>query len=126
MVDRFSRRTIVHSVKASTTPRHVLTVTEAREAAPRLAREFRDKGIAGGVVFFGSHRRPDAAIVPGELLEVLEPFLEDLVIAQRVRVRAAEGSEALSLAELDAAVGFDTDEVELATTELRRELGLGT
>lgn len=57
---------------------------------------------------------------------MLEPFLEDLVIAQRVRIRAAEGGEALSLAELDAAVGFDTGEVELATIELRGELGLGT
>lgn len=115
--------TVVY-VKMSPAPRNVLTVTEAREAAPGLAREFRDKGIAGGIVFFGSHRRPDAAIVPGELLEALEPYLEDLVIAQRVRIRAVEGSEAITLDELDEAVGFDADEVELAAKELREELGL--
>lgn len=111
-------------MKSSAAPRNVLTVTEAREAAPSLARKFRDEGLAGGVVFFGSHRRPDAAIVPGELLEALEPYLEDLVIAQRVRARAAEGGEAITLDELDEALGFDAEEVELAATELREELGL--
>ena len=112
------------SVKTPNSPRNVLTVTEAREAAPGIAREFRDKGIAGGVVFFGSHRRPDAAIVPGVLLEALEPYLEDLVIAHRVRTRATEVGEALTLDELDEAVGFDTEDVELAAKELREELGL--
>lgn len=109
---------------ASTVPRNVLTVTEAREAAPGLAREFRDKGIAGGVVFFGSHRRPDAAIVPGALLEALEPYLEDLVIAERVRGRSDDDGETMTLAELDEAVGFNAEEVGLAAKELREEFGL--
>ena len=40
-----------------------------------------------GSVLFGSRRRPEAAIVPYELIELLDAVIEDLVIAARVRER---------------------------------------
>lgn len=103
----------------------VLSVSEARAAAPAIARRFRTEGITGEVVFFGSHRRPDAAIVPAALLEALGPFLEDLIIAEKVRARAAADSgDRTSLAELDRALGLSEADVADEADRVALELGL--
>lgn len=71
---------------------------------------FREAGAAAGIVVFGSHRRPEAAVIPYELVELLDPVIEDLVIAQRVRDRLAEddGSR-LTLDQVADRLGVDLD-----------------
>jgi hypothetical protein len=109
----------------SFSPSRVLTTTEAREAAPALAQRFHEEGVEAGIVFYGPHRRPDAAIVPAALLEALAPYLEDLAVANEVRRRREEDTgERLSLAELDAKHGFTPEAVADEAAALRRELGL--
>lgn len=71
-------------------PTEVLPTSEARRLLTSITADFREHGAASGPVLFGSHRRPEAAIVPYELLELLDPVIEDLVIAARVRERLAE------------------------------------
>jgi hypothetical protein len=71
-------------------PTEVLPTSEARRLLTSIAAGFREHGAASGPVLFGSHRRPEAAIVPYELLELLDPVVEDLVIAARVRERLAD------------------------------------
>ncbi len=104
----------------------VLSTTEAREAIPGLARRFRQEGLAADIVFFGPHRRPAGEIVPVELLEALAPYLEDLVVAHRVRERLADhAGERVSLDELDERLGFTRDKIAAQAAILRREGGLG-
>ena len=69
-------------------PTEVLGVAEVRRRLPAIARNFRDHADTG-VVYFGSYNRPDAAIVPIELLELLALFVEDAEIAERVQARTA-------------------------------------
>jgi hypothetical protein len=108
------------STVADFTPNRVLTTTEAREAAPQLAQRFHDEGVSAGVVFFGPHRRPDAAIVPAALLELLAPYLEDLVAAEVIRERRLQDdAERLTLAELDERHGFDSASVAAEMEFLR-------
>ncbi len=106
-------------------PTKVLTTTEARESAPELARRFREQGIDSEIVYFGPHRRPDAAIVPAALLEALGPYLEDLIVAERVRARlAADDGSRVSLVEYDRARGRTAIDLEPDVAAMRRELGL--
>ena len=103
----------------------VLTTTEAREAIPSIARRCHDQGIAAGIVFYGPQRRPEAAIIPVALLEALAPYLEDVVLAETLRLRRAEDSGVRhTLDELDDIHGFDQADVETAKEQLRRDLGL--
>ena len=105
----------------------VLTTTEAREAMPSIAKQCHDEGINAGIVFYGPQRRPEAAIIPVALLEALAPYLEDVVLAETLRLRKAEDSgERYTLDELDAAHGFDHADVEEAKDQLRRDLGLSS
>lgn len=69
-------------------PTEVLGVAEVRRQLPAIARNFRDHADTG-VVYFGSYNRPDAAIVPIELLQLLASFVEDAEIAERVQARTA-------------------------------------
>ena len=75
----------------ATRPRttEVLPTSEARAQLTRITAQFRAHGAACGPVLFGSHRVPEAALVPYELVELLDPIIEDLVIAARVRERRA-------------------------------------
>ena len=69
-------------------PTEVLGVAEVRRRLPAIARNFRDH-VDTGFVYFGSYNRPDAAIVPIELLELLASFIEDAEIAERVQACTA-------------------------------------
>ena len=71
-------------------PTEVLPTSEARKLLTAITAEFREHGTASGPVLFGSRRRPEAAIIPYELVELLDPIIEDLVIAARVRERLAD------------------------------------
>jgi antitoxin StbD len=104
-------------------PGRVLTTTEAREAAPQLAQRFHAEGVNAGIVFFGPHRRPDAAIVPAALLELLAPYLEDVVAAEVIRERRLHDTgDRLTLAQLDARHGIDSESVAAEMEFLRRSL----
>ncbi|MCU1350903.1 MAG: hypothetical protein JWM05_112, partial [Acidimicrobiales bacterium] len=71
---------------------------------------FREQGAAAGIVIFGNRRVPEAAVVPYELVELLDPIIEDLVIAARVRERlAADEGERFSLEDVAAEFGIDLD-----------------
>lgn len=71
------------------TPIEVLPTSEARALLTSITRQFREHGAACGPVLFGSHRVPEAAVIPYELVELLDPIIEDLVIAARIRERRA-------------------------------------
>jgi hypothetical protein len=104
---------------------NVLTTTEAREAIPRIAQRCHDQGIGAGIVFYGPQRRAEAAIIPIALLEALAPYLEDVVLAETLRLRKADDTGVrYTLDELDAEHGFVRAEVETAKEQLRRDLGL--
>lgn len=71
---------------------------------------FREQGVAAGIVVFGNRRVPEAAVVPYELVELLDPIIEDLVIAARVRERLAnDDGERFSLDAVAAELGIDLD-----------------
>ena len=69
-------------------PRKVLPTSEARSTLTGITAAFRASGAAAGIVVYGDHRKPEAAIVPYELIELLDPIIEDLVILARVAERA--------------------------------------
>lgn len=84
----------------------VLASGDARTALPDALRRFRSQGLAAEPIVFGSHRRPEAVVIPFELYARLLPVIEDLEIAQLVRERAAAGAS-VPLADVAAAVGLD-------------------
>jgi antitoxin StbD len=112
---------------SSFAPTRVLTTTEAREAMPGIAQRFHQEGLGSEIVFYGAHRRAEAAIVPVALLEALAPYLEDLVLAETLRARRSEDTGIrYTLDELDDVLEFDRDAVASAKAQLARDLGLGS
>lgn len=92
-------------------PAEVLPTSEARNSLTTITAEFREHGAASGLVVFGSHRRPEAAVVPYELIELLDPVIEDLVVAARVRERLTEDDGTrYTLDEVAAEFGLTLDE----------------
>lgn len=73
-------------------PRHVWTSAAARKGLPTILKRFREDGIDAQPVVFGSHRKPEAAVIPFELYERIEAIVEDHQIAQIIRDRSADGS----------------------------------
>lgn len=55
----------------------IASTSEVRERLPSIARTFRERGAAAAPVCFGSHRRPEAVILPAALFERLLPYLQD-------------------------------------------------
>lgn len=89
-------------------PTEVLPTSEARRLLTTITAQFRERGAASGPVLFGSRRRPEAAIVPYELIELLDPLIEDMVVAARVRERmAADTGARYSLEEVAAEFGLE-------------------
>lgn len=85
----------------------VLPTSEARKNLTSITKAFRT-GASVAPVLFGSHRKPEAAIVSYELLQMLDPIIEDLVIAARVKARLAEDDGTRhSLEEVEARLGLD-------------------
>jgi hypothetical protein len=89
----------------------VLPTSEARKGLSTITRTFRDQGAKAGIVVFGNHRRPEAAVIPYELVELLDPIIEDLVIAARVQERLAnDDGTRYTLDELAEEFGVDLDD----------------
>jgi antitoxin StbD len=84
------------------TVNEVVTTGEAREALHRIAREF-DAG-EGKPVYFGSHRRAQAVIVPVDVWEHLLEQVEDELDVEVARERLASGSPRLTHDEVVAVV----------------------
>ncbi|WFP16739.1 hypothetical protein [Citricoccus muralis] len=84
---------------------HVLPTREARSEIPKALRRFRTEGPISDPVIFGSHRRPEAVVIPFELYSSLLPAIEEIEIAQIVRER--QGEQAQPLSELAAELGLD-------------------
>jgi|ThiBio_1000_plan_1041568.scaffolds.fasta_scaffold00488_34 antitoxin StbD len=86
----------------------VLPSGDARTALPDALRRFRAEGLTAAPVVFGSHRKPEAVVIPFELYAQLLPVIEDVEIAKLVRERSAAG-ESVPLADVAAAAGLDPD-----------------
>lgn len=72
-------------------PPHIWTSADARKELPSVLKRFRKDGIKARPIVFGSHRKPEAAVIPYELYERIATIIEDHEIAQLVRERSAEG-----------------------------------
>lgn len=74
----------------------ILPSREARTEIPKALRRFRAEGAAADPLIFGSHRRPEAVVIPFELYASLLPAIEELEIAGLVRERQGEPTRPLS------------------------------
>ncbi len=83
----------------------ILPSREARTEIPKALRRFRTEGAAADPVIFGSHRRPEAVVIPFELYTSLLPAIEELEIAGIVRERQSETTR--PLAELAGELGLN-------------------
>ncbi|WP_454299440.1 hypothetical protein [Salana multivorans] len=83
----------------------ILPSRDARAEIPKALRRFRAEGATAEPLIFGSHRRPEAVVIPFELYQELLPAIEELEIAALVRDRRAEPSRPLS--ELAGELGLD-------------------
>ncbi len=80
----------------------VVTTGEAREALHRIAKRFSQGD--GEPVYFGSHRRAQAVIVPVDVWEKLLEAAEDELDIELAQRRLAEGGMTSSRRDLDAAL----------------------
>jgi len=78
---------------------------------PSITEALGEEGAAAGLVVFGAYRKPEAAVVPYELIELLDPIIEDLVIAARVEKRRADDDgRRYTLDEAAAELGLDLND----------------
>lgn len=87
-----------------TSRRPVLSYREARDRLAHALDTYRN-GAEPEILVFGSHRKPEAAVVPYALLERLLSRVDDEEIAAIVRERRSMESEPLS----DVAARFGVD-----------------
>ena len=86
------------------------TVSDTRKHLTGHVARFRAEGIEAAPVVFGDRRRPDAVLLPYETFVLLLDVAEDLVIAERIRERAAsDNGRRTSLGEVAAEFGIDLD-----------------
>jgi hypothetical protein len=83
----------------------ILPSRDARAELSKALRRFRAEGAGAAPLIFGSHRRPEAVVIPFELYTSLLPAIEELEIAAIVRERTTEPSRPLS--ELATDVGLN-------------------
>ncbi|MFC4245087.1 hypothetical protein ACFOYW_17095 [Gryllotalpicola reticulitermitis] len=89
----------------------ILPSGHARTELPKALARFRAESAAAQPLIFGSHRKPEAVVIPFELYTSLLPAIEELEIAQLVRERSAEGP-ARPLSELATEVGLDPNDYQ--------------
>lgn len=98
-----------------TFPPEVLPTSEARIALPATLERFRSEGMAAQPLFFGSHRRVEAVVIPASLYEAVADAVDDAILNAQVRTRiVTSGGRAETWDEVLAAVGIDERDV-LAT-----------
>lgn len=87
-------------------PLPVLPSRDARDELPNALKRFRAEGVSAEPLIFGSHRKPEAAVIPFELYEELLPLVEDILIARAARERIAAGP-AVPLSDIAERAGID-------------------
>lgn len=87
------------------TPAPVLSFREARDQLGRAVDSFRHDNPE--ILVFGSHRKPEAAVVPFELVDQLLSRVDDEEIAAIVRERRTMDRE--PLADVASRFGVDLD-----------------
>jgi PHD/YefM family antitoxin component YafN of YafNO toxin-antitoxin module len=86
------------------------TVSDTRKHLTGHVARFRAEGIEAAPVVFGDRRQPDAVLLPYETFALLLDIAEDLVIAERIRERAAnDNGRRTSLGDVAAELGIDLD-----------------
>jgi PHD/YefM family antitoxin component YafN of YafNO toxin-antitoxin module len=68
---------------------HPITTSETRSNLTRTLARFRREGAEARPVLFGSHRRPEAVVLPYEAYRLLLDLGEDAAISVRVLARDA-------------------------------------
>lgn len=92
------------------TLKHPVTTSEARSRLTATVRRFREQGGAAEPVLFGSHRKPEAVILPYEAYEMLRSVVEDLAIAVELGDRdARDDGSRFTLAEVADELGVDLE-----------------
>ncbi len=84
----------------------VLPTSEVRAELSSTVLRFRKEGLTAAPVLFGSHRKPEGVLLPFSLFERLIPEIEEILLAERVRERLAEGAKGLPLEKLIKELGF--------------------
>ncbi|MGH3913592.1 MAG: hypothetical protein ACRDTC_09295 [Pseudonocardiaceae bacterium] len=83
----------------------VLPTNEARARLNQIAASFDRTGTTAEPVVFGSHRRPQAVIVPWELWRELAPVIEDALDLATARTRLKDaGPQRVDHSEVMAAL----------------------
>lgn len=91
---------------------HPVTTTEARRDLTKAVERFRREGPDAEPVIFGSHRKPEAAVIPYRAYELLVELAEEVAVARRVRERDARDSgRRWTLSQVAEEFGVDLDEV---------------
>ncbi len=88
------------------------TISDARQHLTGHVARFRAEGLEAEPVIFGDRRRPEAALLPYEMFELLLDVAEDIAIAERVRERlASDSGNRTSLGDLATELEVDLDEL---------------
>lgn len=88
------------------TIQEVEPISKARTEISRHIGEFRSHGLLAEPVLIGSHRKPEAALIPAELYEQLIPRIEELRLEALVAHRLAT-EESHPMSELIKELGFE-------------------
>lgn len=92
-------------------PDGVLSTREAREHLSHILDEVRRLGAAAPVRYYGAHRRPEAAVMSGELAASLLELMDEVVILDEVRARLAEPSRSGTVEDFLQGTGLDVAEL---------------
>lgn len=91
---------------------HPVSTTEARETLTATVRRFREKGATAEPVVFGSHRKPEAVVMPYEQYTALRDLVEEAGVALMLRDRDRQDSGVRrTLDEVADRFGIDLDEL---------------
>lgn len=88
---------------------HVHTASDARAGLNSTLQRFRSDGVTAEPLVFGSHRKPEAVVLPWALYERLLPAVEDILIAENVRARINDPRPSVPFDEAVSSLGFDPD-----------------
>ena len=91
----------------------VVPTSEARIGLSATLERFRRDGVTAEPLVFGSHRRPEAVVIPFALFRDLYDAIDDLRLAQLLRERIADDTPRISLEDAVEQLGFDSTSVNL-------------
>lgn len=89
---------------------HPIPTSVARRELTQTVSRFREEGVGADPVVFGSHRKPEAVVLPYQAYEALMELAEEYVIAARIRERdAADTGTRYTLGEIADEFGVDLE-----------------